>query len=47
MQINELTGLQMPYMVGVVFDGTELDSPPAPSTELSKGFSVYYSQTAC
>lgn len=38
---------KMPYMVGVVFDGTELDSPPATSTELSKGFSVYYSQAAC
>jgi len=38
---------KMPYHLGVVFDGTELDAPPTPSTEYSKGFNIYYSQTAC
>ena len=37
----------MPYRVGVVFDGTELDDPTTPSVEYSKGFNIYYSQTAC
>ena len=37
----------MPYRVGVVFDGTEVDTRPGSSTEYSKGFSLYYSQTAC
>ena len=31
----------------VNFDGTELDSPPTPSAENSKGFSIYYSQISC
>ena len=31
----------------VNFDGTELDSPPTPSAEYSKGFSIYYSQISC
>lgn len=38
---------KMPFHVGVVTDGTELDSPPATTTEYSKGFQIYYSQTAC
>ena len=38
---------KMPFHVGVVFDGTELDAPPTTSTEYSKGFNLYYSQTAC
>ena len=29
------------------FDGTEVDSPPTPSAEYSKGFSIYYSQISC
>lgn len=38
---------KLPFHVGVVFDGTELDDPTAPSTEYSTGFNIYYSQTAC
>ena len=37
----------MPYRVGVVFDGTELDDRPGTFSEYSKGFSLYFSQTAC
>ena len=40
-----------PFRVGVTFDGTEVDvvppSPPAVTVEYSKGFYIYYTQTAC
>ena len=45
-----------PFMIGVKFDGTEVDSYPAPAcsapspactTEFSKGFYIYYTQTSC
>jgi len=43
---------KLPFQVGVVTDGTELDSapPPAPTAqgyEWSLGFSIYYSQADC
>ena len=37
----------VPYKVGVVFDGSEVDTRPGTSSEYSKGFSIYYAQTAC
>ena len=37
----------VPYVLGVVMDGYEVDTRPGSSTEYSKGFSIYYSQTAC
>jgi len=36
---------KMPFQIGVVTDGTELDATDA--NEWSKGFYIYYSQTAC
>lgn len=36
---------KMPFQVGVVFDSTELDVPP--DAELTKGFNIFYEQTAC
>ena len=36
-----------PFQVGVVFDGTELDEDSPAGTEWSKGFYLYYKQTAC
>ena len=36
-----------PFQVGVNFDGTELDEDSPAGTEWSKGFYLYYSQTAC
>jgi len=39
---------KMPFHLGVVFDGTELDvTTPAALTENSKGFEISYTQTAC
>ena len=38
---------RMPFMVGVNFDGTELDEDSPAGTEWSKGFYLYYSQTLC
>ena len=38
---------KMPFQVGVNFDGTELDEDSPAGTEWSKGFSLYFSQTAC
>ena len=35
----------MPFQLGVVFDATELDT--ATDAELSKGFNIFYQQTAC
>ena len=36
---------KMPFQLGVVFDSTELDT--ATGAELTKGFNIYYKQTAC
>lgn len=36
-----------PFQVGVNFDGTELDEDSPAGNEWSKGFYLYYSQTAC
>ena len=36
---------KMPFQVGVVFDSTELDT--ATDAELTKGFHIFYQQTAC
>ena len=38
---------KMPFQVGVNFDSTELDEDTPAGTEWSKGFYLYYSQTAC
>lgn len=37
---------KMPFQIGVVTDGTELDSASA-TYEWSKGFQLYYSQSSC
>jgi len=37
----------MPFMVGVKTDGTEVDGTSPDVTEYSKGFYIYYTQTAC
>jgi len=36
---------KMPFQLGFVTDDTEVDTTPA--AELTKGFSIFYSQTAC
>ena len=38
---------KMPFQVGVNFDSTELDEDNPAGTEWSKGFYLYYTQTAC
>ena len=38
---------KMPFQVGVSFDSTELDEDNPAGTEWSKGFYLYYTQTAC
>ena len=38
---------RMPFQVGVITDGSELNDPAPGTSESTKGFNLYYSQTAC